>query len=314
MEKIELPKIHEEKIDKFHSVFTIEPLYPGYGTTVGNALRRVMLSSITGAAATSFKIEGVTHEFTAIPHAKEDVIELMMNLKSISFRSFSDEPVILELSKKGPGTITAKDFKPNSKVEIINPDAHIITLDKGADFYIEVTVEKGRGFQPVSVGEGEKGEIGRIGIDALFSPVERVSMKIEDTRVGQMTNYNKLTLEVITNGTIEPKDAIIEASSVLVDHYRAIMFETPAESESDQDEESPEADEAESLQGESSEGFDSKTKIEDLGLSARTVNALVNSGIKTLGGLKRLTALKLEEIKGLGKKGIDEINEIISAE
>lgn len=309
MEKISLPKFSEEKISEFHSKFTIEPLYPGYGSTIGNALRRVLLSSITGAAATSFKIDGVTHEFTSIPHAKEDVVELMMNLKNINFRSFSDEPVVLELSKKGPATVTAKDFKANSKVEIINSDTHLITLDKNADFYIEVIVEKGRGFKAVNVGIGERSEIGRIGIDAFFSPVERVSMQISDTRVGQMTNYDKLVLEVVTSGAITPDEAIKEAAKVLVDHYQSIILGEVAEEEAEKTDETgqSEAEETGEVQGD----IDSKTKVEDLSLSPRTINALLNSGIKTYGGLKRLSSLKIEEIKGLGKKGIEEINAII---
>lgn len=309
MDKISLPKVTEEAIDKFHSKFIIEPLYPGYGPTVGNALRRVMLSSIVGTAATSFKIEGLSHEFSSIPHTKEDMIEVMINLKDINFKSFSDEPVILELSKKGPAVVTAKDFKPNSKVEIENPDAPIVTLDKGADLYMEVTVEKGRGFKSVNIGE-EKNEIGRIAIDAFFSPVERVSMNIENTRVGQMTNYDKLTLEVITNGSITPMDAFKEASAILVDHYQSFVLgeldltkETTDEKEVSVSEDIDETD--------SSEGIDNKTKIEDLNFSSRTYNALTSSGIKTVGGLKRLSPLKLEEIKGLGKKSIDEIKNFL---
>lgn len=306
MEKISLPKIVEESIEKNHSRFIIEPLYPGYGATIGNALRRVLLSSITGAAATSFKIEGVSHEFSAIPHAKQDVVEVMMNLKNVFVKSFSDEPVVLEISKKGPAEVTAKDFKPNSNVEIANPDAPIITLDKSADFYMEVVIEKGRGFRPVSVGTGEKNEIGRIAVDTLFSPVERVALTIENTRVGQMTNYDKLILDVVTNGTIAPADALKEASTVLVDHYNAIIFGEVEEIEVEENLEV--AIEEESVDA---EGVDNKTKIEDLGLSSRTVNALLNAGIKTVGGLKRLSSLKLEEVKGLGKKGIEEIREII---
>lgn len=304
MDKIELPKISEEKIDKFHSKFSIEPLFPGYGATIGNPLRRVLLSSISGAAATSFKIEGVSHEFSPIPNAKEDVIEVMMNLKDIAFRSFSDEPVTLELSKKGPAQITAKDFKANSNIEIINPDTHIITLEKGADFYMEITIEKGRGFRSVNVGVDEKSEIGRIGIDALFSPVERVSIQVEDTRVGQMTNFDNLILEIATNGTIEPHEALKEASAVLVDHFNSFTTEQAPAPAIEETQITEDAEEEEDKN-------DSKTKIEDLNLSSRTTNALLNSGIKTLGGLKRLSSLKLEEIKGLGKKGIEEIKSVL---
>ena len=316
MEKIGLPKISEEKINDRCSKFTVEPLYPGYGPTIGNALRRVLLSSITGAAATSFKIEGVNHEFTSIPHAKEDVIELMLNLKGINFKSFSDEPVVLELSKKGPNKITAKDFKANSKIEILNPEAPILTLDNKADFYMEVIVEKDRGFRPVSVAGETKKEIGRIGIDANFSPIERVSLSIEDTRVGQMTNYDKIILEITTNGSVEPRFALKESSKVLVDHYNSIISDasfdldltTPFEKIVETTEETGEYLENTEEDGSS---LDSKVKIEDLNLSQRTTNALINSGVKTYGGLKRLTPLKLEEVKGLGKKGIEEINAIL---
>lgn len=316
MEKIILPKIVEEKISDNRSKFIIEPLHPGYGATFGNPLRRVLLSSITGAAATSFKIEGVSHEFSSIPHAKEDVIELMMNLKEIHIKSYSEEPVVLEISKKGPAEVTAKDFRPNSSVEIANPDAHIITLDKGADFYMEVVIEKDRGFHSVNVGLSEKSELGRIGIDAMFSPVERCSITVEDTRVGQMTNYDKLILDITTNGTITPNDALKEASQVLVEHYTSFVNRDGESNEAipSLTIASDEVDDAvDEMATEASDiVIDNKTKLEDLNFSARTFNALSNSGIKTVGGLRKLSQLKLEEIKGLGKKGIDEINAFLN--
>jgi DNA-directed RNA polymerase subunit alpha len=271
------------------------------------------LSSITGSAVTSFKIDGITHEFSSIPHVKEDVIELMINLKSVNFKSFSEEPVVLELIKKGPGEVKASDFKPNSNVEIANPDQHILSLDNKADFRMEVMVEKDRGFRPVSTAGSEKKEIGQISVDASFSPVERVSIEVEDTRVGQMTNFDKLILQVATNGTIEPSYALKEASKVLVDHYNAIMSDENFNLEVTEKYE-PEVVEPEALEAEAevvSEGvtLDGKTKIEDANFSPRTTNSLLNAGIKTVAGLRRLSSLKLEEVKGLGKKGIDEINE-----
>lgn len=314
MEKIGLPKITEEKIDKNHSKFTIEPLYPGYGPTVGNSLRRVLLSSLMGAAATSFKVDGVNHEFSSIEHVKEDMVELMMNIKSVNFKSFSEEPVILELSKKGHGEVKASDFKPNSNIEIANPGQHIVSLDNKANFRMEIVIEQDRGFRPISVATGEKKEIGQISIDASFSPVERVSFSVEDTRVGQMTNFDKLILDVITLGTIAPDYALKEASKVLVDHFQSIMNDEnfnievtePFEKETgnietEMEEIGEEGDENISLEG--------KMKIEEAGFSPRTTNALINAGIKTIAGLKRLSPLKIEEIKGLGKKGIDEIKE-----
>jgi DNA-directed RNA polymerase subunit alpha len=312
MEKVSLPNIVEEKIGANHSKFVIEPLFPGYGATIGNSLRRVLLSSITSAAITKFKIDGASHEFTTIPHVKEDVLEIMMNLKSVCVRSFSDEPVTLTLSKKGPAEVTAKDIKSNSQVEIANPDAHIVTLDKSADFNMEIVIEKGRGFRAVNVGSGERNEIGWIAIDTLFSPVERVAIQTEDTRVGQMTNYDKLTLEVITNGTIEPADALKEASTVLVEHYSAIIS---GDAGMEPTTEVSAEDLSEAVFGTETEAdtaIDSKTKVEDLNLSPRTTNALLNAGIKTVGGLKRLSDLKLEEVKGLGKKGVDEIKAFLA--
>lgn len=312
MEKIGLPSIEERQISENHSDFVIEPLYPGYGATIGNALRRVLLSSIIGSTATHFRVEGINHEFSAIPGVKEDMIELLLNIKSINFRSHTDEPVTLELSKKGPGEVTAADFNPNSQVEISNPEQHLVSLDKDADFRLEVIVEKDRGFRPVGLSE-EKKEIGWIGIDASFSPVTRVNYAVEDTRVGQMTNFNKLNLGIITNGTLTPKDAIKEAAKVLVDHFAAIIADTEYNPELTERKEAEELIGGPDTDEESHEDIDEgKVKIEEAGFSPRTTNALLNSGIKTIAGLKRLTPLKIEEIKGLGKKGITEVNEVLS--
>lgn len=316
MEKIGLPIISEEKIDKNHSRFTIEPLFPGYGPTLGNSLRRVLLSSITGSAATSFKVDGVNHEFSSILHVKEDMVQLMMNLKSVNFKSFSDEPVTISLTKKGPGQVTAKDFKPNSNIEIENPDQHLLSLDNKADFNMEIVVEKGRGFRPANVATGEKKEIGHIAVDASFSPIERISFSVEDTRVGQMTNFDKLTLDVITNGTVTPEYSIKEASRILVDHYQSIMndqdFNLEVTTPFGKVEESEDEILSEDGDGEIEPlNIEGKMKVEEAGFSPRTTNALVNGGIKTIAGLKRLSDLKIEEIKGLGKKGIDEIKDKI---
>jgi len=314
MEKIGLPKITEEKISDRQSKFVIEPLYPGYGPTIGNSLRRVLLSSITGAAATSFKIEGVTHEFSSIPHVKEDVIELIMNLKDVNFKSFSDEPVVIELTKKGPGEVVAGDFKTNSNIEISNPDHHLLSLDTKGDFRMEVVVEKDRGFRPVNLAKEDKNEIGQIAIDASFSPVDRVGLEISDMRVGQMTNFDKLVLDITTNGTVEPNYVLKEASKVLVDHHNAILSDDNFDLEVTQkyhieEIETPEEVEEKIEASEDETTLEGKTKIEDANFSQRTTNALLNAGIKTVAGLKRVSLLKLEEIKGLGKKGIDEINE-----
>ncbi|MCX6810875.1 MAG: DNA-directed RNA polymerase subunit alpha [Candidatus Berkelbacteria bacterium] len=305
----EIPKIKESVVDETKSVFIIEPLLPGYGATMGNALRRVLLSSLPGTAISSIKIDGVAHEFSAIPHVKEDMIEIIMNLRKINFKSFSEEPVTISLQGKGPKVISAKDFKLTSDVEILNSDQYIATLDKSANFDMELVLEVGRGFRPTEDREVEKGDIGRISIDSVFSPVKLINFKTESTRVGQMTNFDKIELEITTNGAISPRDALTQAGKILVQHFNYIAEGKPYTSEEEVVEESEAVGEKTNLV--SLEDVDPKTKVADLNLSTRTVNALVNSGIKTVAGLKRLSDLKLSEVKGLGKKGFDEVKELL---
>ncbi len=314
MEKICLPKIKEEKISENISRVTIEPLFPGYGHTLGNALRRVLLSSIPGAAITSFRIEGAPHEFTSLPHIKEDLIEIMMNLKAINIKSHTWDNVKLSLSKKDQGFATAGDFSNNSNIEIINPEQVIATLDKNAKFEMEVTIEKGRGFRSTDDAYKDS-ELGRIIIDTDFSPVQRVKIDVENTRVGQMTNYDKLVMEIHTNGSVSIHQCLVDASNILIEHYKIFGFmEEPEEKLVEM---SVEKDDMPSEADYTDENFDlvdeidPKAKIDEIGLSPRTANALITSGVKTYAGLQRLSDLKLSEIKGLGKKGIEEINNLM---
>jgi len=319
MEKIILPKIKEEIIDNRTSRFIIEPLFPGYGATLGNALRRILLSSIPGAAITSFKINGVSHEFSAIPHIKEDVVEILLNLKGINILSHSKQPVVLKISKKGPCEVTASDFSKNSNIEIVDKNNHIASLDNKANLDMEVTVEYDRGFRSTEDNTASRPEIGQILIDASFSPIERVQIEYENTRVGRMTNYDKILLQVHSNGTIKAKDAIIDASNILIDHFKEIAFQAdsaetltiPSGAEEDinaQVQLEPKKIETEFEKAKP----DSKLKLDEVGFSPRTVNALMSAGVKTLAGLKRLSSLKLSEIRGLGQKGIAEIKEKLS--
>lgn len=202
------------------SILVMEPFFHGYGHTVGNALRRVLLSSLQGAAVTAVKIKGASHEFQAIPNVKEDVLEIILNLKQLRMKVFSDEPVRLTLHAKGDKKVTGKDILPNSDVEIANPNLHIATLtDKSGELEMEIIVAKGRGYVATEERGKERGELGTIAIDALYSPVRSVGYKVDDVRVGQVTNYDKLTLTIETDGTVEADEAIRQSAKILIDHF-----------------------------------------------------------------------------------------------
>lgn len=225
MESLLLPsKIRYAKGERMHEgVLTIEPCSPGYGTTIGNALRRVLLSSLPGAAVTAVKIKGVDHEFSTIPHVKEDVLEMILNLKGLRIKLHGDEPVKLFLSTKGEKVVTAGDFEKDAQVDIVNPDVVIATLtDKSATLEMEVTIGPGRGYRSTEERVKEKLELGNIAIDALYSPVLNVSYKVEATRVGEKTDFDKLVLRVETDGTIDAKDAVQQAVVILLDHFNLL--------------------------------------------------------------------------------------------
>lgn len=230
MENIFLPSKIElkEGENPNEGILIIEPLYHGYGTTLGNALRRVLLSSLVGGAVTSVKIKGVSHEFSAIPGIYEDVLEIVLNLKELRLKIFSDEPVVLKLVKKGTGDVLAKDITKNSAVEIINPDLKIATVtDKNFNLDMELTVQKGRGFEPTENRDRQNLPVGTIAIDAIYTPIKDVGYKVEYTRVGQITNYDKLTLNLETDGTISPQEALNTAAKILIDHFALLIKEVP---------------------------------------------------------------------------------------
>lgn len=288
--------------DDNSATFTIEPLHTGYGMTLGNSLRRVLLSSISGAAVTSFKIEGITHEFTTVEGVKEDAVDIMLNLKGVRFKVFSDEPQSLRIVKKGKGKVTAKDIETNADVEIVNPQHVICTIDDAkANLVIDLTVELGRGYRPIEEGAKTKAS-DMVAVDAIFSPVHRVRYKVENTRVGQMTDLDKLILTVDTDGSITPRDAFEEAAAILVNQYTALAGQTRVEATAplgaEVEEESHDDDGAELM-----------TPIEDLNLSARTTNALVNNEIHTLKDLFSLSDAELRDLKGFGAKALDEVKD-----
>ncbi len=288
------------------STFVVEPLHNGYGMTLGNSLRRVLLSSIAGAAVTSFRIEGVTHEFTAIDGIKEDVVEIMQNIKGIRFKVYSDEPQTLTVEKKGTGEITAADIKTNADVEVVNVDHHIATVDGKGSFKAEIVVETGRGYQTIEESSEDRQSADFIAVDAVFSPVVRVRYKVENTRVGQMTNLDKLILTAETDGTITPSEAFEEASALLANQYTALAGKTTVEAAPLQLH-SPSTDSGAGSADEEKDAL--TTSIEDLNFSARTTNALINNDIHTLKDLFSLTDAELKDLKGFGSKALDEVRE-----
>jgi DNA-directed RNA polymerase subunit alpha len=286
------------------ATFVIEPLHPGYGMTLGNSLRRVLLSSIGGAAVSAFRINGVSHEFTTVKGVKEDVVALMLNLKGVRFKVYSDEPQTLTLTKKGKGAFKAKDIQTNADVEIVNPD-HVIghVDDEKANVTMEIVVETGRGYRPLDEQGGGRKISDMIMLDALFTPVLRVRYKVENTRVGQMTDLDRLLITVDTDGSITPRDAFEEAAAILVNQYTALAGQTRVEAAS------PLGAAGVGAEDDSDEPAELMTSIEDLNLSARTTNALVNNDIHTIKDLLSLSEAELRDLKGFGNKALDEVKE-----
>ncbi len=278
---------------------TIEPLANGYGQTLGNSLRRVLLSSIEGAAITAFRIDGVSHEFTTIPGVKEDVVEIMLNLKSIAVKSFSDNPVEVSLVKKG-GVVTAGDIKTTSDVEVVNPEQVIATIDDPkTELKIDFVIETGRGYQTIEESSARRIHSDMIAVDAVFSPVRRVRYAVEKTRVGDNVDLDKLTLTVDTDGSISSQDAFEQAAAILVAQYSALAGNTKIAS-SDL---SGDGDQTVDLLG---------LPVEELNLSARTTNALIGANIKTVGELVSLSDEELNDLKGFGAKAREEVKDKVA--
>jgi len=297
---IQLPSIKTVKEDGNRATFAIEPLYSGYGMTLGNSLRRVILSSLGGAAVTAVKIDSVAHEFSTINGVKEDVVEIILNLKKLRFKVYSDEPQFLILTKKGKGTVTAADIKTNADIEIVNPDQHIATIDNAkAQVGMEIKVEKGRGYVPVEAREQEKLEVGMIAVDAIYSPVKRVRYNVENTRVGQVTDLDRLLLEIETDGSVSPQDAVTQAAEILVSHFAVVAGQS-----------APTGNVAAS--DEPSESNAAKIMIEEVNFSPRTTNALMNNEIRSMKDLLALSDAELRELKGFGAKAYDEVKDKIS--
>jgi DNA-directed RNA polymerase subunit alpha len=295
------PKIIEEKDTK--GIFEIDGLYPGYGHTLGNSLRRIILSSLPGSAITEIKIKGVDHEFSTIEGVKEDVISIILNIKKIRLNNSTDEKQTLNLKVKGPKKVTAADIETPSQVEIINKDQELFEITDKKEIDIEFQVENGIGFIPKETLHKDKVEVGTIALDAIFTPIRRVHYEKENMRVGDRTDYNRLRITIETDGTITAKEALERSIETMIHQLKAIIgFKEEVI-------EIPEAPEAEEDKEEMDDFL--KTRVEDLNLSVRTVNALTNANIRTVGGLARKKEQDILEIEGLGQKGLDEIKELL---
>lgn len=296
-------------------VYEIDGLYPGYGHTLGNSLRRIILSSLVGGAITSLKIDGVDHEFSVIDGVKEDVVTILLNLKQIRFRLLTDEPQVVKLSIKGPKIVTASDIETSGQVEVLNKDLYIAEITDKTNLSIEMTVEKGLGFVPKDMHQKTKTEVGVIAVDAIFTPIRRVSYEVENMRVGDKTNHNRLRMTIETDGTLTPREALEQAITIMVEQLQSIVGFTIASRSVVEEVEVPEEKEEkkESVKKEDGEFTDIlKTRIDTLNLSTRTLNALVGANIRTVGGIARKKKEDLLEIDGIGDKGIQEIKKTLA--
>jgi len=305
----QIPRIVHEEVDEHRGVFQIEPLDRGFGHTFGNSLRRVLLSSLEGAAVTSVKVEGTAHEFTTLPGVREDVTDVVLNLKNLVARLHGDSPEVeVHIAKKGPGIVTAADIEAPAELEILNPELEIANLSDRGRLEMTLTIGRGRGYNPAELNRGPQHTIGVIPIDSIFSPVRRVSYQVESARVGQRTDYDKLTLDITTDGSVDPKDSLAEAAEILI---RQLAIFTDIEK-------------IEGF-GESATGVggDSATPetalahgmenfpIEELELGVRSYNCLKRVGIETIGDLVMKTEQELAAIPNFGKKSIEEVRETL---
>jgi DNA-directed RNA polymerase, alpha subunit, bacterial and chloroplast-type len=305
MLEIEKPKIEcvDVSEDGNYGKFVVEPLERGYGITLGNALRRILLSSLPGVAANHVKIDGVLHEFSTIRGVKEDVAELILNIKLLALKMNGDESKTIYIDADGPGEVKAGDIKTDGDVEIINPDLHIATLDDNAKLYMEIMVNTGRGYVSQARNKTEDMPIGTIPVDSIYTPIKRVNFNVENTRVGQITDYDKLSLEVWTNGTIMPDEAVSLSAKILIEHFKLFMTLT---------------DHANNVEIMVEKEEDKKEKvlemtIEELDLSVRSYNCLKRAGINTVQELTERSMDDMMKVRNLGKKSLEEVEQKLDA-
>jgi DNA-directed RNA polymerase subunit alpha len=298
IEKPEIRRVDDGNEPNFGQ-FVVEPLERGYGTTLGNSLRRILLSSLPGTAVTSVRIEGVLHEFSVIPGVLEDTADIILNLKRLALKLWSDEPKLVRVEKEGPAEVTAGDILADADVDILNPTQHIAYVDEGTKLVMEMTLERGRGYVPADKNKRPEQVIGAIPVDSIFSPVLKANWRVEDTRVGNVTDYDRLTLEVWTDGSLTPEESVSMGSKILSDHLRLFInltdgvpgVEIGVEREEDKRDRLLEM------------------PIEELDLSVRSFNCLKRAGINTVGELTAKTDEDMMKVRNLGKKSLEEVKE-----
>lgn len=301
--QFQMPKkleIEQESFSKTYGKFFAEPFERGFGTTIGNSLRRILLSSIAGAAVTSLKIEGVLHEFSTIAGVKEDVTDLILNIKNLRLKLLVDKPKLIHIKKKGPGEVKGKDIIHDADLEVLTPDLHIATLDKDGNLDMEMSVRIGRGYVPAERNKEEGSPIGVVPVDAIFSPVRRVNFLVENARVGRVTDYDKLIMEIWTDGSVRPDDVLGYAAKILKDHLSIFInfeeMDEPSEAKAD-------------CQGEMNKHL--MRSVHELELSVRAANCLKNANIRTIGDLVQRSEAEMLKTKNFGRKSLNEIKEIL---
>lgn len=304
------PRIISEK--EFAGTYEIDGLYPGYGHTLGNSLRRIILSSLPGAAITHVKIDGVSHEFSTIEGVVEDTVMLLLNLKKVRIQMLSDDPQTIKLNVKGPKTVTAADCEAPGQVQILNPDQHIAEVSGKVNFDVEMTVERGLGYVAKEAHQKERVDIGSIALDAVFSPIRRVNYEVENMRVGDRTDFNRLRVFIETDGTLTPREALENSIEIMIHQLKAIIgFQEKADvSETEKPAKVTKIESEDSKKDADKEAF--KIRISELDLSARVEASLDESGIRTVGGLARKREEDILAIEGLGQKGLQEIKRTLS--
>jgi DNA-directed RNA polymerase subunit alpha len=305
----QLPKIVQQEVDEHHGIFQIQPLERGFGHTFGNSLRRVLLSSLEGAAVTSVKVEGTAHEFTTLPGVREDVTDIVLNLKNLVSRLHGDSPEVeVHIAKKGAGTVTAADIEAPAELEILNPELEIANLSDRGRLEMTLTIGRGRGYSPADMNRGPQHTIGVIPIDSIFSPVRRVSYQVESARVGQRTDFDSLTLDITTDGSVEPKDALAEAADILITQLRQFANADVLDAlDATAAAAAAEGSAADTASANGMENF----PIEELELGVRSYNCLKRVGIETIGDLVQKTENELAAIPNFGKKSIEEVKETL---